>query len=71
MNEAAIIFLTSAVVLATAIVGFMSKLNKDVQEIHVMVNSYASEQADRIEQLAQALKAAGLEVPDKPKKVDP
>ncbi len=56
--------LTALIVLAAAIVGFLAKMRKDVDEIHVIVNSHAKVQAKRIEQLAEVLRAAGIEVPD-------
>lgn len=56
--------LTALIVLAAAIVGFLAKLRSDVDEIHVIVNSHAKVQANRIDQLVEVLVAAGLEVPE-------
>lgn len=66
MDPGIIALLTATVILATAIVGLLAKLNKGVSEIHVVVNGHARAQADRIEQLATALRAAGVSVPDNP-----
>ena len=66
MSAEIVILATAVVALATTVVGFMAKLRKDVSEIHVIVNSHATAQADRIEQLADALRAAGIDVPARP-----
>ncbi len=65
MDDSLIALLTAAVVLSSALVGFIAKLKKDVREIHVMVNSHAESQEDRIDQLAEALRAAGIPIPDR------
>lgn len=66
MAPETIAMLSAVVVLVTAIVGFLAKLQKGVDQIHVIVNSHATAQANRIEQLADALRAAGIDVPDRP-----
>jgi hypothetical protein len=62
--EPLFVLVTAVIVLATAVVGFMAKLRKDVSEIHVMVNSQMDEAIRRIDQLVDALQAAGIDVPD-------
>ncbi len=73
MEPGTIALLTATVILVTALIGLlatihksMSELNKDVSEIHVIVNGHAKAQIERIEQLAQALRDAGVSVPDNP-----
>lgn len=70
-----IALLTGLVILATAVVGFLVKLNSDaqelsknVQEIHVMVNDRMTEALKRIDQLDETIKAAGIESPDRPER---
>lgn len=57
---------TTSVATAAAIIGFLLKLNRGMQEIHVMVNSRMQEALARIDQLHKALVDAGVVVPDHP-----
>lgn len=66
LMEPSVVLVTVMVVLVAAVVGFMAKLRKDVSEIHVMVNSRMSEAMARIDQLNEALKAAGIASPTRP-----
>lgn len=68
MEPETIALLTALVVLATGVLGFMAKLKKDVSEIHVMVNSRMKEALERIDQLDEALRAAGIRSPDRPQR---
>lgn len=58
--------LTAAVVLAGAVVGYATKLRKEVQEIHVMVNSRMSEALNRIDQLDDLLRSEEIVIPADP-----
>lgn len=59
-----LVLLTALVVLGTAVVGLIAKLHRDVQEIHVMVNSRMNEALTRIDQLYGALEDAGVTPPE-------
>jgi hypothetical protein len=60
-----VLLLTAVVALATAVVGYF-KLNKGVQEIHVMVNSRLEAEQDWNDRLSAALQNAGIQVPPRP-----
>ncbi len=56
---------TGVVVLATAVITLILTLTnrKKVQEVHVMVNSQRKQLTSRVDQLADALEQAGVDVP--------
>lgn len=59
-------FLTALVVFGTAIVGYLSVIRKEVQQVHGIVNSRSDEQLDRIDQLRAALILANINIPEPP-----
>lgn len=62
-NVAAII--TALALLVTAVTGLIVALQtkKGLGQIHTLVNSHASDQAQRIAQLGAALQSAGIQIP--------
>lgn len=56
---------TGVVVLATAVITLVLavKNRKQVKEVHVLVNSNLARTEQRVNQLADALEASGVEVP--------
>lgn len=66
MTEQVLALITGVVLFATAVAGYLFKLNRGIREIHVMVNSRMQEALTRIDQLHNALVDAGVVVPDHP-----
>ena len=71
MADGVLALLAAGVSLAAASVGLVVKLLSDVKKIHVMVNSRLSEALQRIDQLDDAIRDAGLIPPDKLKREEP
>lgn len=70
MEEGFVALMIAVAGAVTGIVAFMAKLKKEVQEIHVMVNSNLQEALKevgrasvRIDQLTAALESAGIDIP--------
>ncbi len=57
-----LLFLTALTGLGTAIVTFLTR--REVEKVHVLVNSKFTSALRRIEQLAEALRQAGVAVPE-------
>lgn len=57
--------LSAGVSFAAASVGLIVKLLSDVKKVHVLVNDRLSEALERIDQLDDAIRDAGLTPPDK------
>jgi hypothetical protein len=54
-----------AVIVTVAVLGYLGTRSK-LREVHTAVNGNLDEQLKRVEQLADALRAAGVLVPDRP-----
>lgn len=54
-----------AVIVTVAVLGYLGTRSK-LREVHTAVNGNLDEQLKRVEQLADALRDAGVMVPDRP-----